>query len=367
MTTAPATLRMLEPFQSPALQLKNRIVLAPMTRSRAAADGSAVPMMAEYYRQRATAGLLVAEATSISPEGIGYISIPGIYTQAQVESWRAVTEAVHAEGSRIFLQLLHGGRIGHRSLSGGIQPVAPSALRPEGITYTQAGPTEFETPRALTEADIARIVQDYAQAASNALAAGFDGVEIHGANGYLPNQFLSDVTNHRTDAYGGSAQNRSRFVLEVVLAVAETIGWGRTALRLSPHNYNNGASHTDPIGTYEYLIGQLSGQGLAYLHLMEGDARKVPAGLPLAMAAYFRPAYQGTIIASGGLTKATAEALLAASTADLVAFGAPFIANPDLPERFRLGAPLAEPDRHTFYTGGSKGYTDYPSLAQALV
>ena len=362
MTTDLATLQMLEPFHSPALQLKNRIVLAPMTRSRAAADGTAVPIMAEYYRQRATAGLLVAEATSISSEGIGYISIPGIYTQAQVESWQQVTEAVHQAGSRIFLQLLHGGRIGHSSLSGR-QPVAPSAIRAEGITYTQAGPTEFETPRALTEADIARIVQDYAAAACNAIAAGFDGVEIHGANGYLPNQFLSDATNHRTDGYGGSIEGRCRFALEVTEAVAAAIGWARTALRLSPLNQNNGAVHTDPLGTYGYLIGRLSGKGLAYLHLMEGDAHKTPPGLPLEMAAYFRPAYQGTLIASGGLTRDSAEQMLAQGTADLVAFGAPFIANPDLPARFRLGAPLAEPDRHTYYTGGSRGYIDYPALA----
>lgn len=355
--------RLFQPFPLGPTTLGNRIVMAPMTRSRAEADGTANALMVEYYRQRAGAGLIVSEATSVSAEGAGYISIPGIYTQAQIDSWMPVTEAVHAEGGRIYLQLLHGGRIGHSSLTGGRPLVAPSALRAQGQIHTAQGMADFEMPEALTEQGIAQVIADFAQAARNAIAAGFDGVEIHGANGYLPNQFLAEATNHRTDAYGGSPENRARFVVELVEAVVAAVGAERTAIRLSPTGSNNGAVHTDPMATYGYLIPALNRFGLAYLHLMETfRPDEQPEHYPRQIAATFRPLYTGTLIASGGMTQEKAEALLQAGTADLIAFGSAFIANPDLPEKFRRSAPLTLPDRSTYYLGGSKGYIDYPAL-----
>ena len=360
---SPAPLRMLEPFSSPALRLKNRIVLAPMTRLRANEDGTANALMTEYYRQRATAGLVVTESVYISEEGRGSLTMPGIGTQAQMESWRPMTAAVRAEGAVSFLQLYHAGRTGHSDFTGGTPPVAPSPLAAPGKAYTRHGMAPFQTPRQLAPADIARIVSEYAQAARNALAAGFDGVELHAANGYLPSQFLAEATNHRTDAYGGTDQNRARFVLEVVAALAEAVGAEKVGVRLSPLNTTLGAVHDDPLPTYTYLIRELDRFGLAYLHLVESFAPDaLPPHHPREVAATFRPLYAGTLIASTGLTKEKAEALLASGTADLVAFGAAFISNPDLPERFRRGVALRPPDRTTYYSGDERGYIDYPKI-----
>jgi N-ethylmaleimide reductase len=346
-----------------ALALKNRVVMAPLTRNRAGPGNVPQALNVEYYVQRASAGLIVTEATQVSPQGVGYPGTPGIHSPGQVEGWRKVTEAVHAKGGRIVLQLWHVGRISHPSLQpGGALPVAPSALKPEGEVFTHAGPQPFVTPRALETAEIPGIVAQYRTAAANALAAGFDGVEVHAGNGYLLDQFLRDGSNHRHDAYGGPVENRARLLFEVLDAVVEVWGAGRVGLRLSPVNSFNSMTDSDPDATFGYVVERLNRYGLAYLHVVETDMAGVAGPLGYDRGA-LRRAFKGSYMANGGYGRDSGAQALASGTADLVAFGQPYIANPDLVERFVRSAPLNAPDPATFYGGDAKGYTDYPSLA----
>ena len=346
--------------------LPNRIAMAPMTRNRAGPGNVPTDLMATYYRQRASAGLIITEATQVSPQGVGYPATPGIHTPEQVRGWRMVTDAVHKAGGRIFLQLWHVGRISHPSMQpGGALPVAPSAIRPAGSTITPEGPKPFETPRALELEEIPQVIDQFRHGARCALEAGFDGVEVHGANGYLVDQFIRDGTNQRTDAYGGSIANRARFALEVVEAVAGVWGADRTAIRLSPGGAYNDMRDSTPRETFGYLIEKLDGYGLAYLHIAESTEADVRHGGVMLGAADFRHLFRGPLMANGGYTAARAQAALDAGHADLISFGRLFLANPDLPERLRRGAPLNEPDPSTFYGGTEKGYTDYPTLAEA--
>lgn len=347
-----------------AYLLANRIVMAPLTRSRANGDGTATPLMAEYYAQRASAGLIISEGTNISPQGRGYASTPGIYTEAQVRAWQAVTEAVHVKGSRIFLQLWHVGRISHPSLQpNGALPIAPSAIRADVQAYTASGYEPCLTPHALEEAEIPAIVAQYALAARNALAAGFDGVEVHAANGYLIEQFLRDTVNHRADAYGGSREKRARFLLDVVEAVATVCGGRHVGIRLSPLSpVNDLALDSDPQSTYGYVIERLNHFDLAYLHVIEGvtqGPREVPLGFDLQI---LRREFKGAYIANNGYDLPLALEARHTNRANLIAFGRPYIANPDLVERLRAGAPLNAPDGATFFGGGAHGYTDYPFM-----
>jgi N-ethylmaleimide reductase len=356
-----------QPMRLGPYQLTNRIVMAPLTRSRASNDGVPQPLMADYYAQRASAGLIIAEGTNVSPQGRGYAFTPGIYNHAQIDGWRQVTEAVHARGGRIFPQLWHVGRVSHPSLqAGGALPVAPSAIRPEATSYTGAGFEPCVTPRALAAAEIPEIVEQYGQAARNALTAGFDGVEIHAANGYLIEQFLRDSTNKRTDAYGGSVANRARLLLEVTKAVAGICGGERVGVRLSPVAPVNGAAlDSDPAETYTYAVEQLNGFGLAYLHVIEGATqgpREVAGGFDLQI---LRRLFKGLYMANNGYDLKLALEARRHNLADLISFGRAFIANPDLVERLRIGAPLNTPDQATFFGGGAAGYTDYPALSSA--
>lgn len=344
--------------------LPNRLAMAPMTRNRAGAGNAPTAMNATYYAQRASAGLLITEASQVSPQGVGYPATPGIHSPEQVAGWRLVTDAVHARGGRIFLQLWHVGRISHPLFQpGGALPVAPSAIAPKGTSYTPEGPKPFMTPRALEAAEIPGIVEDFRRGARNALAAGFDGVEIHSANGYLPDQFLQDGTNRRTDEYGGPVWNRARFLLEVTAAAAEVWGAGRVAVRLSPSSTFNDVRDSDPRATFGYAIRELDKLGLAYLHLVEGGPDDERHGGKVVPTSYFRPMFRGPLMVNNNHSRQSAEAAVASGAADLVSFGRPFLANPDLPERFKLAAPLNEPDAATFYGGTEKGYIDYPALA----
>jgi N-ethylmaleimide reductase len=356
-----------QPVQLGPYHLANRIVMAPLTRSRAGEDGVPRPLMVEYYAQRASAGLIITEGANISPQGRGFAFTPGIYDDAQVEGWRQVTEAVHARGGRIFPQLWHVGRMSHPSLQpGSALPVAPSAIRPEAMAYTTAGFLPCVTPRALAIAEIAEIVEQYHRATRNALAAGFDGVEIHAANGYLIEQFLRDSTNKRTDAYGGSRENRARFLLDVTEAVAGVCGGERVGIRLSPVSPVNGADlDSDPAGTYAYVVERLNAFGLAYIHIIEGATqgpREVPGGFDLQI---LRRSFKSLYIANNGYDLGLAIEARHRNLADLIAFGRLYIANPDLVERLRIGARLNVPDRATFFGGGAAGYTDYPVLTPA--
>jgi N-ethylmaleimide reductase len=356
-----------QPTRLGPYQLANRIAMAPLTRSRAGQDGVPTSLMVEYYAQRASAGLIIAEGTNISPQGRGYAFTPGIYDDAQVAGWRQVTEAVHARGGRIFPQLWHVGRVSHPSLQpGGAVPVAPSAIRPEATSYTEAGFQPCVTPRALATAEIAEIVDQYRQATRNALAAGFDGIEIHAANGYLIEQFLRDSTNQRTDAYGGPRENRARLLLEVAEAVAAVCGGERVGVRLSPVSPVNGAGlDSDSAGTYAIVVERLNAFGLAYIHVIEGATqgpREVPSGFDLQI---LRRLFKGLYIANNGYDLTLALEARRRNLADLVSFGRLYIANPDLVERLRIGARLNVPDRATFFGGGAAGYTDYPALTPA--
>ncbi len=367
MITQPqAASDLFEPVRLGSLRLSNRIVMAPLTRSRADADGVPQPLMAEYYAQRASAGLIIAEGTNISPQARGYAFTPGLYSPAQIDAWRAVTQAVHARGGKIFPQLWHVGRISHPSLQpGGSVPVAPSAIRPLATAFTGSGFEPCVTPRALGIAEIAQIVEHYRLAARNALEAGFDGVEIHAANGYLIDQFLRDSTNHRTDLYGGTLENRARFLLQVAAAAASECGADRVGVRLSPLSPVNGADlDSDPGATYGYVVRQLSQLGLAYIHIIEGvtqGPREVSGGFDLQL---LRAAFKGSYIANNGYDLTLAIRARQQALADLIAFGRLFIANPDLVERFRVGASLNVPQRATFFGGGAAGYTDYPLLSR---
>ncbi len=344
-----------------SLTLANHVVMAPMTRSRAPGN---VPnsLMAEYYGQRATAGLIITEGTSPSPNGLGYIHIPGLYSPEQVEGWKAVTSAVHAKGGRSFVQLMHTGRVGHeRNLPEGAEVVAPSAVAASGEMVTAAGKQPHPVPRAMTEADLGKARDEFVQAARNAIAAGFDGVELHGANGYLLEQFLNPASNVRTDAYGGSVEKRCRFVLEVAQAVADAIGGGKVGIRLSPYGVNGGMTpyaEIDP--TYTYLTEKLASTGLQYIHVVDHSAMGAPP-VSADLKAAMRKAWPRTVIVCGGFDRAKAEAALAEGTADLVAFGRPLLANPDLVTRMAKDLPLNTPDFARLYTPGPQGYTDYPT------
>jgi N-ethylmaleimide reductase len=349
------------PVEVGPLKLHNRVVMAPLTRSRAGPGNVPTQLNALYYAQRASAGLIIAEATQIAPEGQGYISTPGIHSREQIEGWKCVTKAVHVAGGHIVLQLWHVGRISHPSFQpGGALPVAPSAIRPKGQAFTAKGFEPIPTPRALETAEIPRIVAKYVQAAQNALAAGFDGVEVHAANGYLIDQFLRDQANKRRDRYGGSIENRSRFLLEVVEAVTGAVSADRTGVRISPQNGQNDISDSDPQRLFNYVAQQLSGKGLAYLHIIEGDTGGVP--VPPFDYAKLKRLFGGIVIANNGFDKARASEAIAQGRADLAAFGKPFISNPDLVIRLLLDAPLAPANRETFYGGAEQGYTDYPIL-----
>lgn len=353
-----------QPVRLGALTLPNRVVMAPLTRSRTGSRGIPGPMNAEYYAQRAAAGLIIAEATQVSAQAQGYAYTPGVHDPAQVEGWTRVTEAVHAAGGRIVLQLWHVGRISHESLQpGGALPVAPSALRPEGLAFTESGFQPHPTPRALGTEEIPGIVEDFRRAAGNAQRAGFDGVEIHGANGYLIDQFLRDKTNRRTDRYGGSLANRARFLLEVAEAVTQVWGGGRVGLRLSPVSPAGDIADSDPQAVFGHAVEQLNRFNLAYLHVIEGATGGPRDAVSFDFGA-LRHGFNGTYVANNGYDLALAQAALREGRADAIAFGRPFIANPDLVERFRTGAPLAELDKATLYGGDAKGYTDYPALPQ---
>lgn len=338
--------------------LKNRFVMAPLTRNRAGAGNVPQPLNAEYYAQRAGAGLIISEASQISEMAQGYPATPGIHSPEQIEGWRSVTGAVHRENGLIFLQLWHVGRISHSSLlPGRAKPVAPSALRPNGETFTLEGLVPFETPRALETEEIPGIVEDYAKAARNAMAAGFDGVEIHAANGYLIDQFLRDGTNKRTDRYGGSLENRMRLLREVTEAVIREIGPQKVGVRLSPENTFNDISDSDPQGTFNAVADMLGGYGLLYLHVVEGDFVTGERKLDYRE---LKDRFKGPYMANGGYDLGRSVKSVDQGDADLISMGKPFLANPDLVERLRKGAPLNEPDQATFYGGGAEGYTDYP-------
>jgi N-ethylmaleimide reductase len=350
------------PYSLGPTALSNRVVMAPLTRNRARAGFVPSELAAEYYGQRASAGLLIAEATQVSQQGQGYQDTPGIYSPEQVEGWRKVTDAVHAKGGRMFLQLWHVGRVSHVSLQpGGGAPVAPSAIRAEAKTFVGDAFSDVSEPRALELDELPGIVDDFRRGAANAIAAGFDGVEIHGANGYLLDQFAKDGANVRTDAYGGSIENRARLMLEVSAAVAAEIGAERTGIRLSPVTPANGVSCSDPQAQFDYIVDALSDLGLVYIHLIEG-ATGGPRDVAPFDYASLRRRFNGAYIANNGYDLELAERHLAAGAADLVAFGRPFIANPDLVERLKAGAPLADFDKATLYGGGAKGYADYPPL-----
>lgn len=341
--------------------LPNRVFMAPMTRNRAP-DTVPNALMRTYYAQRAEAGLIITEGTQISLQGSGYPATPGIHTDAQVAGWQAITEAVHARGGHIFCQLWHCGRVSHPDYHDGQPPVAPSAIRPEGQAVTYEGMKDFVTPRALDVEEIPGIVADYAHAADCARRAGFDGVELHAANGYLIDQFLRDGSNQRTDAYGGPVENRARFLLEVVEAISGVLGADRVGVRLSPLNPFNDMRDSNPQATFSYAVDALNRFGLAYLHITEMGRETPGAAGPEFDLGLLRGIWQGVYITNGGYDKARANAAIASGAADAVAFGTLFLANPDLVTRFRRDAPLNEPDPATFYGGDEHGYTDYPSL-----
>jgi N-ethylmaleimide reductase len=372
---APAEL-LFQPYKLGPLALPHRIVMAPLTRSRARQPGNVPTVLnACYYAQRASAALIISEATQVSMQGQGYAWTPGIHSREQVEGWRLVTDAVHEAGGRIFLQLWHVGRISHPSLQpDNVLPVAPSAITPAGNAFIENEKGEgqlvpFVRPRALQIEEMPYLVQQYARGARNALAANFDGVEVHGANGYLIDQFINSSTNHRTDAYGGTVEHRARFLMEVVEAVSEIWGPDRVGVRLSPLGQLNDISDEDPETTFGTIAHALSDFRFAYLHIVNPAAAAIEKGEPpdaraQRMLTLMREKYRGTLIVAGGFDRDTAEAWLEQGKADLIAFGRKFIANPDLPDRFRAHLALNRDDPATYYGGGPKGYTDYPSLAQ---
>jgi N-ethylmaleimide reductase len=351
-------------FTSPSLQLKNRVVMAPLTRSRAVESNTPNELMARYYAQRAGAGLIITEGTSPSPNGLGYPRIPGLFNAAQAAGWRRVTDAVHAQGARMFVQLMHTGRVSHvANLPAGAKVVGPTSQPLAGEMFTDAqGLQPHSTPHAMSAEDIAQATQEFVHAARLAVEAGFDGVELHAANGYLPEQFLNANVNTRDDAYGGSADRRNRFTLEVARATAAAIGAARVGIRVSPYGVFNGTGAFDGVEQqYLALARELGGLKLAYLHLVDHSSLGAPE-VPAVFKADLRSAFGGTFIASGGLDRESAEQVLQEGRADLVAFGRAWLANPDLIERMKAGVALNAPDPSTFYTPGAKGYTDYPRV-----
>lgn len=357
-------MKILEPITIGNLTLSNRLAMAPMTRSRATVSGIVQDITATYYAQRASIGLLISEGINVSEQAIGSPYTPGLYTAEQTEAWKKVTTAVHNAGGKIIAQLWHTGRVGHSADKGGQLPVAPSAIAIQGQKhFTSQGPKEYEVPHALSTDEVKAIINDYRQAAINAKEAGFDGVELHGAFGYLPNQFLVDGANHRTDEYGGSIENRSRFVLEVMQALVDVWGADRVGIKLSPTIPYNGMIDSNPEALFSYLVSELNKLPLLYLQLMQPlfplDAFPT---WPKDAVATFGPLFNKPIIANGGYNRDTAEATLQSGHAAMVSFGALALANPDLPKRFELNAPYNTPDRASFYGGTEKGYIDYPTL-----
>lgn len=353
-----------QPTRIGDIEVANRIVMAPLTRSRADEAGGDIPgsaMNVDYYRQRSGAGLIISEGTQVSPVGKGYMATPGIYSQAQVDGWKAITQAVHAAGSKIIAQIWHVGRITHPDLTGGRQPVAPSAIQPHVVAYTRHGKVDVPVPHALTTEEVKNVVQQFRQAAANAIRAGFDGVEIHGANGYLIDQFIRDGANHRTDKYGGSIENRCRFALDIVDACVAEIGAGRVGIRLSPLTPFNDLVDSHPQAVFGYLVEALNKRGIAFIHFIEG-ATGGPRDLPGFDYAAARQAFKGTYIGNNGYTRDMAIDAVESGKVDAVAFGRWFISNPDLVERLKQNAPLSEANPSTFYAPGPVGYTDYPTL-----
>lgn len=355
-------LDLFSPVKLGSMQLSNRIVMAPLTRNRAGEHGVPQPLNVTYYEQRASAGLIVTEATPISAMAHGYPALPGIYTDAQVAGWKKITDAVHAKGGKIVIQLWHVGRISHPTLlPDGALPVAPSAIKPAGKAFTYQGLVDYVEPRALDANELSSIVADYVHATKSALAAGFDGVEIHAANGYLLDQFLRDGTNQRTDQYGGSFENRARFLLEVTKAVVDVAGSDKVGVRISPVNPFNDMKDSNPQALFNFVTQSLNQFNLAYLHVVEGGIHGGGIADPFDFDA-LRKLFKGPYMANLAYDKARGNAVVASGHADVVAYGVPFIANPDLVERFRTDAPLNEADSSTFYGGTEKGYTDYPFI-----
>jgi len=357
-------MKLLESITIGQQALKNRIVMAPMTRSRANIQGVVNESTVLYYAQRASAGLIISEAINISEEATGSPLTPGMYTDEHIEAWKKVTKAVHENGGLIYAQLWHTGRVGHSLTKNGEQPVAPSEIAIQGQQhFTMEGMKDYETPRALTLEEIARIIQTYKQAAINAIEAGFDGVELHAAFGYLPNQFLAESANQRTDNYGGSSENRNRFVVEVMQALVEVVGTEKAGIRLSPTSTYNSISHEDPTAQFTLLLNQLNELPLSYVHLMNVPfpADKFPS-YPSNSIDAFGKLTKHPVIANCGYNRESGEAELEKGIASLIAYGTLFLANPDLPKRFELNTPLNEPDRATMYGGNDKGYIDYPFL-----
>lgn len=366
--TSSLPLPLFTPTQVGPVALSHRVVMAPLTRLRAGAGDVPGALMAEYYGQRASrGGLIVTEATTVSTTARGYLGAPGIYTDAQAAGWRKIVDVIHAKGGKVFLQLWHVGRVGHAELTGGA-PVAPSEGPFEGVAFTSRGWVPVTPARALRTEEIAGIVGDFREGARRALAAGFDGVEIHSGNGYLLDQFLQDGSNRRVDQYGGSLENRTRLLLEVTEAVASVWGANRVAVRLTPSGAFNGMADSDPHTLFNYVAQRLNAYGLAYLHIIEprvNGSTEVADGLEPVAAAELKTFFHGPIVAAGGFDPAGAEAIVKKGDVDLVAFGRHFISNPDLPKRIELGLPLNPYDRATFYGGTEKGYTDYPFYEQS--
>lgn len=356
------SLNLFSPLKLGSIDLSNRIVMAPLTRNRAGEAGVPQPINVTYYEQRASAGMIITEATPISPMAHGYPLLPGIYTDAQVAGWKKITDAVHAKGGKIVIQLWHVGRISHPSLlPDNALPVAPSAIKPAGQAFTYQGLVDYVAPRALAAEELPGIVADYVHATQCALAAGFDGVEVHGANGYLLDQFLRDGSNKRTDQYGGSFENRARLLMEVTKAVVAAAGADKVGVRLSPVNPFNDMKDSNPQAMFNYVTEALNQFGLAYLHVVEGGMHNGGESETFDFSA-MRKLFKGGYIANLAYDKARGNAAIAGGHADAVAYGVPFIANPDLVERFRLDAPLNSADSSSFYGGSEKGYTDYPFL-----
>lgn len=359
-------MKLLEKYTSNNLNLQNRIVMAPMTRSRADnEDKVANELIQTYYMQRATAGLIISEGINVSTESVGYINVPGIYTEQQTESWKNITTAVQAHGAKMFAQLWHVGRVSHPDFHDGKLPLAPSAINPNTQAYTYEGFKETVTPKEMTVEDIERTVNDFVNAAENAMKAGFDGVEIHAANGYLFQQFFAKCSNQRQDEYGGSIENRGRFLFEVLDAVGKKVPLTKVGVRIAPDcdGFFGMTKDDETTAMFDYLVGKLNEYDLSYLHLSGFPAKdENPLKPVLETADHYRKIYKGTLMINGGFTRDAANKAIEDNVADLVSFGVPFIANPDLVQRFAVDAPLNVPDVNTFYTPGSKGYTDYQTF-----
>lgn len=361
--------KLFQPGRIGSIEVKNRIVMAPLTRCRAdeaAGDIPGSPMNVQYYRERANAGLIISEGTQVAPAGKGYMATPGIYSEQQVEGWKPIVKAVHEAGGKIIAQIWHVGRITHQDLTGGAHPVAPSAVKPNVVAYTHNGKQDVPTPHALSVDEIKTVVEQFRKGAANAIKAGFDGVEIHGANGYLIDQFLRDGANKRDDQYGGSPENRARFALEVVDAVVAEIGAGKVGIRLSPVTPFNDLSDSNPQAVFAYLIEQLNERGIGFIHMIEGSTGG-DRNLPGFDYAWARATFKGTYMVNNGYTRDMAIDAVESGKADAVSFGRAYIANPDLVQRFLKNAPLNEPNPQTFYAPGPEGYIDYPSLESEAV